>query len=511
MPQSFEQDLFKHLAYDALLTGLNQTALVSITDRKGIITYANDKFVKVSKYTQEELIGQNHRILKSGDQLDSLFVELWKTISKGKVWRGEIKNKAKDGSYYWVDTSIAPVMGNDGKPQQYIAVRFDITPQKQAESEREIQRQNLHDAKQQAETILESIGDALLTTDEDLNITMVNHVFEKLSGLSLKDVKGKPALKILPLTDENGHKVKNKDRPFRIAIKEKRTYMIPSSKGYHYDFTKGRLPVAISISPLVRNDEAMGIVAVFRDVSQEKQIDRAKSEFVSLASHQLRTPLTAVSWYTDIVLAGDTESIPEDQLKYIQEIRDSNQRMIDLVNALLNVSRIELGTFVIEPVLSNIVTICKQVVLENEHNIFERKIKFIEQYGKMPKMNIDPNLTRIIFENVISNAIKYTPNEGTVTVSIYKRNDMAVITVKDSGYGIPKEQQDKIFTKLFRADNIIKYETEGTGLGLYIAKAIVDASQGSITFTSAVNKGTTFTIELPLRGMEERRGSRRLD
>lgn len=116
--------------YEALLSALNKTALVSITDAKGRITYANDKFVEVSKYSRAELIGQNHRILKSGKQPDTLFEDLWKTISRGKVWRGEIQNRDKNGGYYWVDTAIAPIIGKDDKPRQYIAVRFLITDSK---------------------------------------------------------------------------------------------------------------------------------------------------------------------------------------------------------------------------------------------------------------------------------------------------------------------------------------------------------------------------------------------
>lgn len=119
--------------YDALLKALDTTALVSVTDKRGSIIYANDKFVEVSKYDLSELIGQNHRILKSGDQGENLFIELWKTISNCKVWRGEIKNRAKDGSYYWVDTSIAPIMDEDGKPVRYISVRFLVTDRKNAE------------------------------------------------------------------------------------------------------------------------------------------------------------------------------------------------------------------------------------------------------------------------------------------------------------------------------------------------------------------------------------------
>lgn len=129
--------------YEALLSALNQTALVSVTDSKGRITYANDKFVSVSKFNRKELIGQNHRILKSGHQPESLFENLWGTISKGFIWRGEIKNRAKDGSYYWVDTSIAPIIGTNGKPRQYIAVRFLVTDAKIASAKLEEQNVQL--------------------------------------------------------------------------------------------------------------------------------------------------------------------------------------------------------------------------------------------------------------------------------------------------------------------------------------------------------------------------------
>src|SRR3989338_9048271 len=117
----------------ALLDALNHTAIVSMTDVQGRITYANEKFVEISQYPLCELLGKNHRILKSGDQPDALFVDLWRTVANGSVWRGEIKNRAKDGSFYWVDTAIAPILNHRGTPERYISVRFLITDRKRAE------------------------------------------------------------------------------------------------------------------------------------------------------------------------------------------------------------------------------------------------------------------------------------------------------------------------------------------------------------------------------------------
>lgn len=133
MPEKIDASVLTPEDYAALIKALDNTALVSITDKRGSIIYANPIFIETSKYDLSELIGQNHRILKSGDQSDELFVDLWKTISSGKVWRGEIKNRAKDNTYYWVDTSIAPIMDNNNKPVRYISVRFLITDKKEAE------------------------------------------------------------------------------------------------------------------------------------------------------------------------------------------------------------------------------------------------------------------------------------------------------------------------------------------------------------------------------------------
>jgi PAS domain S-box-containing protein len=129
--------------YDALLTALDTTALVSVTDKEGNIIFANQIFVKISKYSLPELIGQNHRILKSSQQSDSMFDELWKTISSGRVWRGEIMNRAKDGTYYWVDTSIAPILDKTGKPERYISVRFLITDRKRIEQDEHAKSEDL--------------------------------------------------------------------------------------------------------------------------------------------------------------------------------------------------------------------------------------------------------------------------------------------------------------------------------------------------------------------------------
>jgi signal transduction histidine kinase len=142
--------------------------------------------------------------------------------------------------------------------------------------------------------------------------------------------------------------------------------------------------------------------------------------------------------------------------------------------------------------------------------VAERNIDVIENYDEVPMIMLDPKLIRIIFQNLISNAVKYTPSRGKVEVTVKNIGDNLEIVVSDTGYGIPANQQDKVFTKLFRADNIQAMDTEGTGLGLYIIKSVLDESGGKISFVSKENKGTTFTVVLPMTGMKVKTGSKKL-
>jgi len=204
---------------------------------------------------------------------------------------------------------------------------------------------------------------------------------------------------------------------------------------------------------------------------------------------------------------------PEQQ-EYVEEVYHGNQRMVALVNALLNVSRIEMGTFSIEPENANIIHILNDAIDDVLPQIQNKKID-IQRYvpKNMPMLKVDKGLVFIIFQNLISNAVKYTPDKGTVKifVNINKSKKEINIKVSDTGYGIPKEQQKYIFTKLFRADNVKQLDTVGTGLGLYMAKSIVDHIDGKIWFESKIKKGTTFYVVLPLEGMKKKEGTRRLE
>ncbi|HUX80940.1 MAG TPA: HAMP domain-containing sensor histidine kinase, partial [Candidatus Paceibacterota bacterium] len=281
------------------------------------------------------------------------------------------------------------------------------------------------------------------------------------------------------------------------------------STAYYKQKDTKRSPLSLMATPVILDKKTIGTIKVFRDITYEREIDKAKTEFVSLASHQLRTPLSTVNWYAEMLLEGDVGKLNDQQQKYLDEVYRSNQRMVELVNALLDVASLELGTFIIDPEPTDICKLMKDVIDEQQPQIDARKLRFSSSCTKsIPLMQADPKLLRMVMQNILSNSVKYTPEDGeidfTITLTDNKKN--ILLKISDTGYGIPKNQQGNIFTKLFRADNVRDKDTDGTGLGLYIVKSIVKNSGGKIWFKSeggVENVGTTFFVSLPLDGAEK--------
>ena len=243
-----------------------------------------------------------------------------------------------------------------------------------------------------------------------------------------------------------------------------------------------------------------------------RQIDIAKDEFVSIASHQLRTPLTALKGYTGMLLDGDAGLVNAKQHEYLTEIKNANDRMINLITALLNVSRVDLDVFIVEPEPVDFKKVAADILKELQIKIKEKKLLVATDFGKdIPTISADLNIVRMVFQNLLTNALKYTAPGGKINISIKKDGANIFISVADTGYGIPKNVQSKIFTKMFRADNARVKDPDGTGLGLYIIKSTLEKTGGKIWFESAENKGSTFYVTTPIKGMKKKEGTKRLE
>ncbi|MBU0614127.1 PAS domain S-box protein, partial [Patescibacteria group bacterium] len=347
-------------------------------------------------------------------------------------------------------------------------------------------------------TILLGIGDAVMVLDTDRRIQLFNKTAENISGFTASEVIGKKCFEVLNFIYEDTGK-QNTDFVdgallHGSVVKMKNHTLLVRKDG-------NKVPVADSAAPLKSDSgQIIGCVVVFRDVEEEREIDRMKTEFVSVASHQLRTPLTGVKWHLEVML-DDATGLSPDQLDGLREAYDSNERMIKLVNDLLDVSRIETGRkFDIKKQPSDMIKIVESVIRDNIALAEKKKINIIK-CADAPEsfiLQVDPDKVSQVFQNLISNAIKYSHDNSTVEIGCEHNEKDVVIYVKDSGIGIPEKDQKNIFGKFFRAENATSIQADGNGLGLYIAKSIVEAHGGKIWFESILEKGTTFYFTLPM-------------
>lgn len=234
-------------------------------------------------------------------------------------------------------------------------------------------------------------------------------------------------------------------------------------------------------------------------IKRAKELDRAKSEFISIVAHQLRTPLSAIKWTLKMMIDGDVGGITLEQKEFLDRGYVTNERMISLVNDLLNVSRIEEGRFgyefktvSIDDAVDNLFKVARPLIAEKRINFIVNRPP-----SGLKMINVDEEKFTLALENILNNAIKYTPPQGKITFSLEDKGNVLVITVSDTGVGIPKDQLPKLFTKFFRGSNAIRLQTDGSGLGLFIAKNVIEKHQGTISIQSEEEHGTTVKITLP--------------
>lgn len=372
------------------------------------------------------------------------------------------------------------------------------------------EKDQLEQANAKDEALLTSIGDGVIATDAFGRIIFVNQETLRLLQTTSEEMVGGKFSDMVKIKDELEGPIHSSSDQIIVG----KTLSGSKTSGSYYFLNKngGIFPVSLIASPVINSNAISGSVVIFRDITKEKEIDRMKNEFISLASHQLRTPLSALRWFSEMLLDGTVGAMSQEQKDLALNINLSAQRMVELVNALLNISRIESGRIIVDPKPSDIIELLDGVVDDLKANLNQKKQTIeIKALSDLPKINLDPKLIRQVYLNLLSNSIKYSPENSKIEVTLFEKGDELISEIRDHGLGIPQAQKNRIFQKFFRADNIVKVVPEGTGLGLYLVRAIIESSNGRIWFESEEGKGTTFWFSLPLEGMEARAGEVSID
>jgi len=356
--------------------------------------------------------------------------------------------------------------------------------------------------KKQTEAIVSNLVSGIIQYDSNMRILLINPKAEEILGVKKKDVIGK-----VITTD-----TLREDKRYASLVKVLYPALADSVKkiigGGEHKVLEMRISkpkdadIQVTTIPMYESEGGRTeYLKVIRDISREKAISRTKSEFISIAAHQLRTPLSAIKWIFKMLIDGDVGEVTKEQKDFIQKGYDSNERIINLVNDMLNVARIEEGRFGYEFYYIDIIELIKKVIKEFSLKAEEKNIKLVLKVTdkKLDPVKIDPARIDLVLQNLVDNALKYTRIGGTITIGVDKLDEYLEITVQDSGVGIPEPEVEKLFSKFYRGSNVIKMQTEGSGLGLFITKNIIERHGGKIWVETQEGRGTKFYFTLPAK------------
>jgi PAS domain S-box-containing protein len=480
---------------------LDQHAIVAVTDLQGTITYVNDRFSAINLYSREEAIGRNYRIVNSGYHPKEFFQKMYDTLGKGRVWHGEIRNRAKDGSIFWVAATTVPLLDSGGKPRQYITIRTDITARKRLEEVRE------HLA-----AVVESSDDAIISKTLNGMVTAWNSGAERLFGYSSAESVGKPMDRLLPLeraTEES-------DILARIARGER----VDHFETVRVRKDGKRVDISATISPVKDSSGAIvGVAKIARDITQRKtseveilklndeleekvklrtaQLEAANKELETFSysvSHDLRAPLRHISGFSQSLVEEFGANLAPGARHYLDRIQAGTQNMGVLVDELLHLARV--GRHALNRRTTNLKELVAEVITLLLPESEGRQVEWA--VSDLSTAQCDPVLVRQIFQNLLSNALKFTrPRaQAVIEVSCREEDGQPVFMVRDNGIGFNMKYVDKlfgVFQRLHRAEDF-----EGTGIGLATVQRIVHKHGGQVWAEGELDKGAAFYFTLGL-------------
>jgi PAS domain S-box-containing protein len=347
---------------------------------------------------------------------------------------------------------------------------------------------------------LTSIGEGIVTLDEEGVIRFLNPAGEKLLGLSDGEYLGRKWVDAVPLETETGEVIESQLRPFEDSAAFSSEGFIGNHL-YYRRKDESRFPVTTTVSPLFFEGNRTGHIIAFRDISRELQLEQLKDDFLSIAAHELRTPLSTMRWTMESLMKLSQEDLPEAVRPKIKDLYNNNLILISLVNDILSVSRLSEQKIEDSKIIFDAKESIEEIVKELEMDAQQKKVqvKIEVKEGSATQLQMDKRHVGQVLRNLISNAIKYSFENGEVLISINQdtQNRQLCFEVIDKGMGIPQADKPHIYKRFFRGSNVSNSQILGTGLGLFVVKSYVDHWRGRLSFTSEEGKGTTFHLCLP--------------
>ena len=493
---------------------INNFLIITKTNSEGIITYANDAFLKISKYSREELIGQPHNIVRHPDVPKALFEVLWLKLKvKKEGWRGVVKNMAKDGTTYYVESYISPIFNTAGKLVEYISVRKDLTKR----IEREL---SLNSEKKFVQDVLNSQDSIILITNKEQGMLDVNKkFFEYVDFTSISEFK-KYFQCIGDLFIPEEELVYNcsidwiEDIFHNKNQVHKAKFIGKDNKMHYFSIRVEKIRASNSrIKKYKLQYDCLYLITLLDITTLELALQKAKagieskSRFLANMSHEIRTPMNGILGFTELMKKTD---LTTDQEKYINTISNSSKTLLGIINDILDFSKVESGKMSLEFLKFNPISEFEPTLELFKAKMVEKRLHYLLFIDpKLPKWIIlDALRLKQVISNLIGNALKFTPENGTVKVTITcNRIDVKYInlhiSIQDTGIGIPLDKQTKIFTPFSQADESTTRKFGGTGLGLSISKSFISLMGGELKLESEFGKGSNFYFDIEVESSDE--------